>query len=72
MNLGCPNVCKCEEGTKLKGGKQLNKNGICQHFCSKPSFDKIRNKTIRFCGNGKDFEDGDFVDCTFCKGRNNF
>ena len=60
--LGCPAACRCQNGSTLNEGETVNINGICQYFCSKTI------EGTRFCGNGKTYKDGDYIDCTSCKG----
>jgi hypothetical protein len=47
----------CSEGASHKGGKALNKDGVCEYRCSKPFED------VRYCGEGPKYYGGDSIDC---------
>jgi hypothetical protein len=60
----CPPVCQaphCQDGSPDNGGALLM-NGMCTTHCSRSEI----YGGIRYCGIGKEYEDGDSVDCTQC------
>merc|ERR1712179_141221 len=58
VTAGTQQECKCIRGASSNGGKELNTDGYCEFYCSKPYSGK------RYCGTGKDYRTGDFIDCT--------
>jgi hypothetical protein len=62
VNAGCPDVCRsptCVIGSNTNGGVPLS-GDVCTHTCSK------EYGSVRYCGVGASYEDGQHVDCSFC------
>mmetsp|Transcript_14284 Transcript_14284/g.26527 ORF Transcript_14284/g.26527 Transcript_14284/m.26527 type:complete len:290 (+) Transcript_14284:76-945(+) len=63
LSSTCPNACRdwrCGSGDLYNGGMSLT-DGVCRHYCSQ------ENGGYRYCGKGKYYKSGDFVDCRACK-----
>ena len=54
--------CRCKNGGRHNGGKDVNADGVCEYRCSKPFGVK------RFCGEGPEYEEGDSIDCNPAQG----
>ena len=70
----CPEACRCDVGNPLDGGRLLNNKGYCEHYCSIPfrnDINQIGQPTFgtRHCGDGKEYQKGDFIDCSGCNGN---
>ena len=56
-------LCKCTKGSSSNEGKELNENGVCEHYCSKPY------SGVRYCGTGTDYKSGDSINCQPAQGN---
>ena len=61
--LACIVKCKCIKGSSNNGGVNVSSKGYCEAHCSK------QFGGVRYCGTGKEYEEGYSIDCTSCKGK---
>ena len=61
LESSCPEKCRCTSGAASDGGKEVNGAGYCNYHCSKWGY----------CGEGEEYQDGDYIDCTGCSSGNN-
>ena len=49
-------MCKCTSSAMWDGGKEVDEHGYCNYYCNE----------WQFCGDGENYQKGNFIDCTGC------